>query len=110
MGVCQDQVQVMVVCCWVLGVLVCYVSGYFYVVGEEDFVSYVWVDVCFDVELYIWCSIDVIYQCFIDVCYIWLVVGCDYQLVVLVCGVWQGGGVEMLDVSIFIELLFVEVV
>lgn len=104
-GVCQDQAQVMVACCRVLGVPARYVSGYFHAVGEEDLASHAWADVCLDAETHTWCSIDVTHQCFTDARHIRLAVGRDYQSAAPIRGIRQGGGAETLDVSISIEPL-----
>ncbi len=102
-GVCQDQAHVMVAICRSLGIPARYVSGYFYAANEPDLASHAWVDVCLDVAIRRWVSIDVTHSCLIDERHVRLAMGTDYNACPPIKGVRQGGGKESMTVDITIQ-------
>lgn len=96
-GVCQDYIYVFFVCCCVLEILVCYVSGYVYSDNVQYVVMYVWVEVWFDG---CWLLFDIINNICCLNQYLWLVIGLDYFDVCLVWGIWLGGGGEIMLINV----------
>ena len=101
-GVCQDQAQVMVAACRVLGIPARYVSGYFYDPAATALASHAWADVCLDAGRGLWCSIDVTHRCVTDARHVRLAVGRDYASAAPIRGILEGGAGETLDVDIAI--------
>ncbi len=101
-GVCQDQAHVMVSVCRGLGWPARYVSGYFYDPQAPELASHAWVDVCLNVPLARWISVDVTHGCFTDERHVRIAVGVDYAQCPPVRGVRQGGGRETMSTAVSI--------
>jgi transglutaminase-like putative cysteine protease len=93
----------MVAVCRSLGIAARYVSGYSYAANEPDLASHAWADICLDVALRRWVSIDITHSCLIDQRHVPLAMGTDYDACLPINGVRQGGGEESMTVSITIE-------
>ncbi len=102
-GVCQDQAQVFIACCRLLGMPARYVSGYLDSGHAHEVASHAWVDVWLG-EHGGWFSLDVTHQRMVDGHYCRLAVGRDYLDAAPVRGVRRGGGAEQLEVRVRVSV------
>ncbi len=98
-GVCQDQSHVFITCCRAVGMPARYVSGYLCSAGDGGTASHAWVDAWLE-ESKAWLGIDVTHGEAPAAGYCRLAVGRDYLDAAPVRGVRQGGGKEMMAVSV----------
>lgn len=104
-GVCQDHSHIMLGLCRAANIPARYVSGYFFAEESPNLASHAWVDVCLDVHVGKWISVDITHACLIDSRHIRLAIGRDYYSAAPVKGVRSGGGDEALSASISIHQL-----
>lgn len=102
-GVCQDHSHIMLSLCRAAKIPARYVSGYFFAEDSSNLASHAWVDVCNDIDLAKWFSIDVTHACATNNSHIRLAIGRDYYSVAPIKGIRSGGGQEELSARISIH-------
>jgi transglutaminase-like putative cysteine protease len=101
-GVCQDQTQVFIACCRVLGLAARYVSGYLRSGPVEQVASHAWAEVWLEPAGH-WYGIDVTHARPAGGGHCRLAVGRDYLDAVPVRGMRRGGGQEQMQVAVMVS-------
>ncbi|AWP94562.1 transglutaminase family protein [Bordetella holmesii] len=99
-GVCQDHAHLFLACARGLGLPARYVSGYLYTEAAHA-ASHAWVDVWLDGQG--WISVDITNRQFASDCHCRLAVARDYDSASPVRGVRNGGGGEVMSVSVQVQ-------
>jgi transglutaminase-like putative cysteine protease len=101
-GVCQDQTQVFIACCRVLGLAARYVSGYLRSGQAEQVASHAWAEVWLEPAGH-WYGIDVTHGRPAGGGHCRLAVGRDYLDAAPVRGMRRGGGQEEMQVAVLVS-------
>ncbi|OZI72101.1 transglutaminase family protein [Bordetella genomosp. 12] len=102
-GVCQDHAHLFLACARGLGVPARYVSGYLYTEAAHA-ASHAWADVWLDGLG--WVSVDITNRQFASDCHCRLAVARDYDSASPVRGVRNGGGGEVMSVSVQVQAAY----